>query len=327
MRFAIIICIFGTKIKTIINTQIMNRRQFINRSAALLAAGSIVGQDIFAATATKLNKGRIGIQLYSVKDELPKDFEGTLKKLSDTGYSLVEPYGFNGTKFFDRTMKELSVIVNDMGMSISGTHCGARMLPEDTNAPEWDNWKAICTELKSGGGTWAILASLPGRAPTTLDDYKRICAQFNLMGKVCAQNEVKFAFHNHTEVFGKLEGEIIYDYMINNTDPKLVFFQMDLGHTVNAGADCLAYIRKYGNRIPLWHASDYDASSRKSADDKSGQYVEVGKGSVPYKALFALPNTGGLENLTVEQETGGDIFASCKEDFDFLKQFKWTEVG
>ena len=303
----------------------MNRRQFISRSAALVAAGAIAHQELFAGMAAKRNKGRIGIQLYSIKDELPKDFEGSLKKLSNIGYSQVEPYGFRGEKFEGYTMKELSNIVKDMGMSISGTHCGTGMLPEDTNAPQWDSWKKICTELKSGGGTWAILASLPGK-PTTLDDYKRICAQFNRMGEVGKKAGVKFAFHNHTEVFGKLEGEIVYDYMINNTDPKLVFFQMDLGHTVNAGADCLAYIRKYGNRIPLWHASDFDASSRKSADDKSGQYVEVGKGSVPYQALFALPKTGGLQNLTVEQETGGDIFESCKVDFDYLKQFKWTKV-
>ena len=74
----------------------MNRRQFINRGSALLAIGSIAGQQAFAGSAAKANKGRIGIQLYSVKDELPKDFEGTLKKLSAIGYSSVEPYGFNG---------------------------------------------------------------------------------------------------------------------------------------------------------------------------------------------------------------------------------------
>ena len=294
----------------------MNRRQFISKSAALLAVSSIAGRDVFAAT--KPNKGRIGIQLYSVKDELPKDFEGTLKKLSAMGYSSVEPYGFNGEKFLDRiTMKDLSVMVKDMGMTISGTHTGSKLLPEDTNAPEWDFWKKCADSIRSGGGKWAIQASLPGPR-TNMDDLKRIVSFFNRAGEVCKQSGVKFAFHNHHKEFEKIDDYVILDYLIKNTDPKLVFFQLDLGHTVNGGGDCVRYLRDFQGRIPLWHASDFDATSRK--------YTEVGKGSVPYKALFDLPNASGLEQLTVEQETEGDIFASCKEDFDYLKQFKWTKV-
>ena len=297
----------------------MNRRQFINRSAALLAAGSIAHQHLFATEAAKLNKGRIGIQLYSIKDELPKDFTGSLKKLSDMGYSSVEPYGFNGEKFFNRTMKELSIMVKDMGMTISGTHTGSRMLPEDINDPAWDIWKKIAAELKSGGGKWAIQASVPGGGRLdNMDNIKRVAAHFNRVGEVCNKEGVKFAFHNHTEVFTKIDGEEILDLLIKNTNPKLVFFQLDLGHTVNGGGDCLRLIREHSKRIVLWHASDFDAATRK--------YTEVGKGSVPYPALFDMAKSAGLEQLTVEQETGGDIFASCKVDFDYLKQFKWTKV-
>jgi sugar phosphate isomerase/epimerase len=297
----------------------MNRRQFISRSAAAVAAGAIANQELFAGTAAAPNKGRIGIQLYSIKDELPKDFEGSLKKLSDIGYSQVEPYGFNGDKFLGKTMKELSDIVKDMGMSITGTHCGGRMLGEDINAPEGDMYKKIAAELKSGGGMWAIHASLPGRTDT-LDNIKRICAHFNRVGEVCNKAGAKFAFHNHAEVFSTIGGEVVFDYLIKNTDPNLVFFQMDLGHTVNGGgiSECIHYASKYSARIPLWHASDFNLAWR--------QYRELGKGHVPYKELFELPNTGGLQQLSVEQETGGDIFASCKVDFDFLKQFKWTGV-
>ena len=118
----------------------MNRRNFIKSSAALLAVSSIAGQELYAA-AVKPNKGRIGLQLYSVKDELPKDFLGTLKKISDIGYSSVELYGFNGDKFFDRSVKELLNIVKDMGMSISGAHTGSALFPEDMTDPKWDFWK------------------------------------------------------------------------------------------------------------------------------------------------------------------------------------------
>jgi len=296
----------------------MNRRQFINRSAALIAAGSIVHQDLFAAnvTAVKSNKGRIGIQLYSIKDELAKDFEGSLKKLSDMGYSMVEPYGFTTDDFFGHTMKELSNIVKDMGMSISGSHIWSSINVKNPTDREWDFWKNCSSYVKSGDGTWAIQSSLPD--VQTLDDLKQVVSYFNRAAEICKQNGVKFAFHNHTEVFPKIEGEVILDYLIKNTDPKLVFFQLDMGHTVNGGGDCLHIIRDFPHRVPLWHASDFDAESR--------NYVEVGKGSVPYPSLFDLADSTGLEQLIVEQETGSDIFAACKANFDYLKQFKWTNV-
>jgi sugar phosphate isomerase/epimerase len=294
----------------------MNRRQFLNKSAALLAASSIASQYMVAATTAKSNKGRIGIQLYSVKDELSKDFEGTLRKLSAMGYSAVEPYGFNGEKFLGHTMKELSNIVKDMGMTISGTHTGSGILPEDTNAKEWDFWKKCAASIKSGGGKWAIQAGFPDAK--TLNDLKRITAHFNRVGEICRKEGVKFAFHNHFDEFKKIDGEVILDFIIKNTDPKLVSFQLDMGHTVNGGGDCIHYLRDFSGRIKLWHASDFDKTNRK--------YVEVGKGNVPYPALFELAKSSGLEQLTVEQETEGDIFTSCKIDFDYLKQFKWTKV-
>ena len=128
----------------------MNRRQFINRSAALLAVGSIV------SCCSQINKGRIGIQLYSVRNDLPKDFEGTLKKLSAMGYSAVEIYGLKEGKFFNRPIKEVNNMLKDMGMSISSTHTGSSVLPEDTNAKEWDLWKECAASLKSVGAKWAV---------------------------------------------------------------------------------------------------------------------------------------------------------------------------
>ena len=294
----------------------MNRRHFIRSGAALLAAGSIAPQQLYAADAAKANKGRIGIQLYSIKDEIAKDLKGSLKKLSDMGYSMVEPYGFTKDDFFGVTMKTLSSMVKDMGMSISGSHIWSSISVNNPTDKEWDFWKNCSAILKSGGGKWAVQSSMP--EVKTLDDLKRVVSYFNRAGEICKKGGVKFAFHNHMESFKDIEGETILDFMLKNTDPKLVFFQLDLGHTVNGGGDCLHYIRDYPKRFALWHASDFDAASRK--------YTDVGKGSVPYPALFELAKQSGLEQLIVEQETQGDIFLSCKADFDYLKQFKWTKV-
>ncbi|MDR2231840.1 MAG: sugar phosphate isomerase/epimerase [Tannerella sp.] len=293
----------------------MNRRQFINRSAILLAAGSLANQSMLAAAAQQAGKRRIGIQLYSVKDELPKDFMGTLKKLSDIGYSAIEPYGFTKDDFFGHTMKELSVIAKDLGMSVSGSHIWSNIQVENPTEKEWDFWKNCAGILTSGNAKYAVQSSIP--KVKSLDDLKRIVAYFNRAGEICKSGGVKFAFHNHYDEFVKVDGEIILDYLIKNTDPQLVSFQLDMGHVINGGGNCEHYLRNYPGRIPLWHASDFNATERK--------YTEVGKGSVPYTSLFELTKTAGLEQLTVEQETQGDIFASCKVDFDYLKQFKWTE--
>jgi sugar phosphate isomerase/epimerase len=276
----------------------------------------MANQSMFAAAMTKINKGRIGVQLYSVREELPKDFEGTLKKLSAIGYSEVEAYGFEGDKFVGHTMKEMSDLIKGMGMTISGSHINVGLLSEDTNAKEWDTWKKCAAALKSGGADWAIQAWLP--EAKTLDDLKRRVTYFNHAGEVCKSGGVKFGFHNHYDEFKQIEGEVILDYLIKNTEPKLVSFQLDMGHIVKGGSDCLHYLRNYPGRVPLWHASDFSLASN--------NYTETGKGSVPYPALFELAKSSGLERLIVEQETEGDIFASCKADFDYLKQFKWTKV-
>ena len=300
----------------LINKKIMNRRQFINRSAALLALSSIAGLPMCKAATAKLNKGRIGIQLYSVREELPKDFMGTLKKLSDIGYSSIEPYGFKEDDFFGHSMEELSKIVKDMGMTVSGSHIWTSAAIADTDPKEWDFWKKCSEIMKSGGAQWAVLSSIP--EVNTLDDLKLVADYFNKAGEICKEGDVKFAFHNHYAEFVEIEGEVILDFMIKNTDPQLVSFQLDLGHTVKAGADCVHYLRDFPGRFALWHASDFDA--------ENGKYTDVGKGSVPYPVLFELAESCGLKQLTVEQETEGDIFASCEADFNYLKQFKWTKV-
>ena len=294
----------------------MNRRQFISKSAAALTLAGIAGQDAMASISAKPNRGRIGLVLYSVRNELPKDFEGTLKKVSAMGYSAAELFKINDGDFFGHPLKEVRVMLKDLGMSITGTHTGSGVLPEDINAPEWDFWKKISEYVRTVDAKWAIQAGFPGAK--SVDDLKRLSAHFNRVGQVCQKNGVKFAYHNHHAELGKIEGEVILEYLIKNTDPKYVFFQMDMGHTVNGGGDCTRYLREFPKRIPLWHASDFDAANRK--------YTWLGKGSVPYPALFDLAKSSGLEVLNVEQETLENTLEACKSDFNYLKQFKWTKA-
>ncbi|GHV51955.1 sugar phosphate isomerase [Bacteroidia bacterium] len=294
----------------------MNRREFLNKGvAAAVACYAMGNRPAGASTVAKWNNNRIGIQLYSINKTLPGDIRGSLQKLSDMGYAYAEAYGYNGKTFLNKPLKEWSAIFKDAGMKLSGTHCGTPLLPADVNAPEWDYWRKSSEEMKAAGGRHLVQSFLP--SDKSLDDVKRIAGQFNKIGAICKKNGVKFGYHNHNSEFKQVGGEVILDVLLQNTDPSLVFFQMDMGHVLNGGGDILDYMRKYPKRFLSWHASDF----------KKGQgYADVGAGDVPYDELLKQAAAYGLEDLTVEQETGGDIYASCQRNFDFLAQYPWTKV-
>jgi sugar phosphate isomerase/epimerase len=151
-----------------------------------------------------------------------------------------------------------------------------------------------------------------------MDDLKRSAEQFNKVGEICKKTGLKFAFHNHDAEFKKvLDGKIVEDFLLENTDPDLVFFQIDLGHAINGGADIMEYMRKYPKRFLSWHASDF----------KRGQgYVELGHGDVPWDDLFKIAKSYGIEDLTMEHESGDDRFDICKRNFDFLAQYTWSKA-
>ncbi len=291
----------------------MNRRTFIGTGMLSGAAACCYGFNSTLAAGSKKNKSknRIGIQLYSIKDFLQKDIEGSMKKIGDMGYSYVEAYGYNGN-FLNKSLKEWSLISNDFGMQLSGTHCGTGLLPADVQAKEWDYWKKGIVDLKDAGGKHLVQPWLPAK---TLDELKRLAEQFNKIGEMCKKGGVRFGYHNHHAEFKEMEEHVILDVLLQNTDPKLVFFQLDMGHAVNGGGDILGYLRNYPGRFLSWHASDFK---------KGKGYCEVGEGDVPYDELFKLAESYGLEDLTVEQEITDDIYASCKRDFDFLVKYPWT---
>ncbi|MDR1454684.1 MAG: sugar phosphate isomerase/epimerase [Tannerella sp.] len=296
----------------------MNRRNFI-RSSAGVAAAACCGLKGMAWPSEVMpgvgGRRRIGLQLYSIRETLPADHAGCLKRLADMGYAYAEAYGFDGSVFLGKRLTEWSGMLGDAGMKLSGTHCGTGLLPADVQAGEWDYWRKSIDEMNAAGGRRLIQSFLP--AGKTADEVKRVAEQFNRIGELCRAGGIRFGYHNHYSEFKPVDGEALYDLLVENTEPALVFFQMDLGHVANGGGDILSYMRRYPGRFLSWHASDFRRGTG---------YTEVGQGDVPYDELFALAASYGLEDLTVEQETGGDVYASCRKDFDFLAGYDWTKT-
>ncbi|MDR0743823.1 MAG: sugar phosphate isomerase/epimerase, partial [Tannerella sp.] len=187
----------------------MNRRNFICRSVAV-AATACYGLKGMAWPAinmpAKKGKNRIGIQLYSIRTTLPDDNEGCLKKLADMGYSYAEAYGFDSNVFLKKRLTEWSRMLSDVGMQLSGTHCGTGILPANVQAGEWDYWRKSIDEMNAAGGKRLIQSFLP--AEKTADEVKRAAEQFNRIGELCKAGGIKFGYHNHYSEFKQVDGEV-----------------------------------------------------------------------------------------------------------------------
>ncbi|MCD7916249.1 MAG: TIM barrel protein [Tannerellaceae bacterium] len=268
----------------------VTRRGFLKTSAAV-AALSVMPKG-FAAVFPSKEKA-IGVQLYSVRDDLQKDFDGTMKAVVDMGYKRLESFGYRDGKFFGKTPVEMKKYLDDLGAKMTGSHTGSRLL-EANDTEGWDFWKKNAADTAELGCKWMIQAGYPVRDIQSILDVKRLADQFNRCGEIARANGLKFAFHNHVEEFHELEGQIPYDVMIENTEKDLVTFQIDTAQLVYGGFKCDDYVRRYPGRFANWHLKDANPDGEGS--------TEFGKGLVDFEALFAVAELAGLEDYYVEQE-------------------------
>ena len=167
-----------------------NRRSFIKGIAAASAAGLIIPETLFAMPTKKT----IGIQLYTIREMVNKDFKGTLKILSEIGYNSVEAAGYGDRKFYGYEPQEYAKICNDYGILPLSSHSGIN--PENADTVIEDTAKA--------GMSYLVLPSIPKEKRQTLDDYKRLADEFNQIGEKCKKSGLKFGYHNHAFEFEKI---------------------------------------------------------------------------------------------------------------------------
>ena len=290
----------------------ITRRDFLKTGVALTAL-SVLPNDLMAASAPK--EKAIGLQLYSVRDDLQKDFDGTIRKVIEIGYKRLEAAGYRNGKFYGKTPSEFKKYLSDLGASLTGSHTGSRLLPMgDTKG--WDFWKQNAADTAEAGCKWIVQAGYPAKDIKSIDDVKRLADQFNKVGEIARNNGLRFAFHNHIEEFKMLEGKIPYDVLLAYTENKLVTFQIDTAQMVHGGFQCHEYVKKYPGRFANWHLKDANL-------DGDGS-TEMGKGKVDFKALFAVAKKAGLEDYYVEQEKYNMTpLEAIKYDYDFIMKAKY----
>lgn len=260
----------------------------INKSITIALMGCILGLALFSCQAPPPDDKFIGIQLWSVREAMNEDPEGTLKALGEMGYRFIEAAGYSDGKFYGMEPATFRQLVEDNGMIFLSSHTGIDLPAQD----EWDktmSWWDQCIKAHAAAGVRFIVQPWMGNAGyESLEGLKAFCDYFNAVGNKCNEQGIRFGYHNHDNEFNVLEGERIYDFMLKNTLPEKVMFQLDLYWAYVGQADPVEYFHRYPGRFELWHVKDE---------------TEVGaSGMIDFERIYEYAAMAGLQYSIIEVE-------------------------
>jgi sugar phosphate isomerase/epimerase len=301
-----------------------NRRLFLRNSGLFASGIALAGigcaspsgnnegdKDSSKTTDTTSNAvaqqaiGQFGLQLYTLRDDLPKDPKGILKQVADMGYKQLE--GYEGPKGLWWGMKpaEFKSYLDSLGLTMVSSHCDYK---KDLDRK--------AEEAKQVGLKWLMC---PWYGPQKkLDDFKKAAETFNKSGDICKKHGIRFGYHNHGYSFEKLEDQFPQDVLMQETNPETVDFEMDIYWVTVPEQDPETWLKKYPNRWKLVHVKDRDKSAPKGEGDWS---VDLGTGKLDFKKILRTAKDSGVEYFIVEQEkyTNSTPIKSAQVDADYMK--------
>jgi sugar phosphate isomerase/epimerase len=267
----------------------MNSRRAFLQQAGILAAATIITPSFAFAKGNK----QIGLQLYSLRDELPKDVKGVIEKVAAAGYKEVETYGYNNGKFFGLSVAEFKNLLKSNGLTAPSGHYG---MDQFSKTGKTDNLKADIEACANLGGEYFTIAGAHVEMSKGVDGFKKVANDFNQVASLAKASGLKFAYHNHDFEFKKLGDTTGYDVYLQETDKNLVNFEMDLYWVVRSGNDPMRLFKAYPGRFPMWHVKDMDKTN-------PALNAEIGTGSIDFKSIFAQAKQSGMKHFFVEHET------------------------
>lgn len=293
-----------------------SRRKFLVQSGHLAAAALASPWLSRRVPANPLGQAA-GIQLYTVNGPMEKDAAGTLKKLHDIGFRVVESAGFGKL-----TAKQFRQLLDDAGLTCPSAHLGFD--PRNLRAA-FDDAHALGATYAASGSLDSVVpggksASKTAKRAMSLDEAKRTAELANRIGAAAKRAGLQYVYHNHAFEFEDQGGGAIgYDVLLRETDPELVKFEIDCGWMIFAGHDPIAYFDKYPKRFPLIHVKDFLPASDKSKGEMLG--AELGHGTIDYKPIFTAAKKAGLKHYFAEQEgpfARMDQLQAAQVDYDYL---------
>jgi len=294
----------------------MNRRTFIESSLAAGALASLPTKTLGAAYRIE----KVGVQLYTVRDAMKADFDGTLGKVAAIGYKEVEFAGY-----FNHSPKDVRAILDKVGLSAPSVHISIDIvrnhLPEAIEA------------AKIIGHKYIVCPWIDEADRKSPDGYKTYAESFNKAGETCKKAGIQFAYHNHNFEFSpaaSLNGQLPYDFLLAKTDPNNVKMEMDLCWIIVGGQDPVKYFERYPGRFPLVHVKDIsklpDPAAAKagplSMDDIENTMTAAGSGAIDWKRIFARADEAGIKHYFFEDDKPKDPFAILADSYKYLSQLQ-----
>ena len=266
----------------------------------MTAASVLAPRLSWAADGRKIE--RVGLQLYTVRDQMKEDFDGTLAKVAGIGYREVEFAGY-----FDRAPKDVKASLDRAGLVSPSAHFSSSYLG--------DKWPGVLESASAIGQPYVVCSSVEEKLRQQPGAWQRIAEMFNQAGEAARKAGIQFAYHNHSFEFTPVEGKLPYDILLDGTDPNLVKMEMDLYWTVNAGADPLVYFSRNPGRFALVHVK---------GRDKSGNMTQVaGDNSIDWRAIFAQSEKAGIRHYFVEHDNPQVPMDSIRASYAYLRDLRF----
>ena len=261
---------------------ILRRRTFLKTAISGAAVTAISGSLTSCFSNASHSKGSLnnfGIQLYSLKDVMPGDPKGVLKKLAGMGYTQIESYEGDKGMFWGMTNTEFKKYIEGLGLNMISSHCNYK--------EDFEKKAAEAAEI----GMKYLISPYVG-PQKKVDDFKKIAEEFNQAGDICKKAGIRFAYHNHAYSFEPVEGQLPQDVMMQNTNPDTVDFEMDIYWVDTAGANPIEWFEKYPNRFRLCHIKDRLKGAPKDGENYS---CVVGTGEIDFPKVLKVAKEKGLE--------------------------------
>lgn len=284
---------------------------------------------------------RFGVGLFTLPKSLSDDFVGTLKMMSKIGYREVEffgPYsfsateeaeawkkaapmlGFSGSGFYGHEPKEVKALLDANGLTAPSMHTGLLTLKQ--------NMGKLAEAAHALGATYVVLPS--AQTPSDLDGYKKQADEFNQIGASAAKHGLRFAYHNHGNGLKEINGKIPLELVLEQTDPKQVYFQMDVFWTAAGGIDPATWLAKHTGRYRMLHIKDMTKAVRFSGDGGTqNQWFELfpyatdaGSGVMDLKTILTSAQQNGVEHYFVERDMAPNAQESLEKSYQFLAGLK-----
>ena len=282
-----------------------SRRKFIQNTGIALLGIGMTPSALWSKNISADAKTLIGIQLYAVRDAMFKDPLGTLKALSKMGYQYIEHANYVNRKLYGYTPIEFKKILDDLGMKMPSGHTSLNANHWDANKKEFTAaWKYTIDDAVTLGQDYVISPWIDEKVRTSYDALMRQLEQFNLSGELCLESGMQFGYHNHNfEFIEKVNGQLIYDIILKETDPELVIHQLDFGNMFGIGARGMDWLKKYPGRFASVHVKDEIKVAIGEMNDGHDSTI-LGNGLVDPKAVSLLAKAiGGTHHFIIEQES------------------------